>query len=99
MLGLHLNGFVRSPIRLFEWKIRLSADDFPDFCAKLGRSALFFDGAAKGNPGASGAGGIIRSADGMSVIRYAWGVGFNTSFQVEALALLQGLKQLISLGI
>ena len=35
----------------------------------------------------------------MRVYRFSWGVGFNTSFQAEARALLQGLKQLLSLGI
>lgn len=53
----------------------------------------------EGNSGSSEAGGVVKKADGGTVLRYAWGVGFNTSIQAEALALLQGLKQLKSLGI
>lgn len=69
------------------------------FCSKKAHSTLSFDGASKGNPGRSGAGGVVKKADGGIVLRYAWGVGYNTSIQAEALALLQGLKQLKSLGI
>lgn len=84
---------------LKDWQIRLNASDFLALCTKQVHSILFFDGAAKGNPGTSRAGGVVKRADGRTVLRYAWGVGYNTSIQAEALALLQGLKQLKSLSI
>lgn len=89
----------RPLIPLHDWQIRLNASDFMSFCSKKAHSTLSFDGASKGNPGRSGAGGVVKKADGGIVLRYAWGVGYNTSIQAEALALLQGLKQLKSLGI
>lgn len=60
--------------------------------------ALFFDGAAKGNPSRSGAGGVIKSTEGITEASYAWGVGVNTNIQAKELALLQGLKVLKKLG-
>ena len=60
---------------------------------------FFFDGAAKGNLGIAGAGGVIRNADGYIENRYAWGLGHSTNMQVEAMASLQGLKHLQDLGI
>eukprot|EP00253_Pinus_taeda_P029236 PITA_29236 len=98
-LGLQFVDKVRLPPPLKHWKIRLKTEELVELCKKKARKTLFFDGAAKGNPGSFGAGGVIKNADGRIESRYAWGVGFNSSIQAEALALLQGLKMLISLGI
>eukprot|EP00253_Pinus_taeda_P018975 PITA_18975 len=87
------------PPPLNQWKIRLNTEDLDELCKIKARKTLFFDGAAKGNPGNSGAGGVIKNADGRIESRYAWGVGFNSSIQAEALALLQGLKMLTYLDI
>ena len=61
--------------------------------------SLFFDGAAKGNPGNAGAGGVIQNLEGQVEHRYAWGLGQDTNTQAEAMALLQGLKVLQKVGI
>lgn len=98
-LGLQFVDKVRPPHILKHWKICLKAAELVDLCKKKARKTLFFDGAVKGNPGSSGAGGVIKNVDGRIESRYAWGVGFNSIIQAEALALLQGLKLLISLGI
>ena len=60
---------------------------------------LLFDGAAKGNPGKAGAGGVIKNSVGEIEHRFAWGLGHNTSIQAEAISLFQGLKQVKELGI
>ena len=98
MLDLKFSSFVRPPSPLKDWQIQANVSDFSEFCTKLACTVLFFDGAATGNPGISGAGGITRNEEGRTVLRYNWGVGYNTSIQAEALALLQGLKQLKVLG-
>lgn len=99
-LDLQSSDKVKAPSPpLKPWKIRLKDIEFAEFCTKKARKALFFYGAAKGNPGKSGAGGVIKSAKGRTEARYAWGVGINTNIQAEALTLLQGLKVLKTLGI
>lgn len=55
------------------------------------------DGASKGNPGKAGAGGIVKNVEGISTYNFAWGLGINSSIQVEALVLFQGLKLLLNL--
>ena len=42
-----------------EWDIRLTEQDFIKWRLSLEEHCLFFDGASKGNPGASGGGGVI----------------------------------------
>lgn len=98
-LGLQFIDKIRSPPPLNQWQIRLNTEDLDELCKIKARKTLFFDGAAKGNPGNSGAGGVIKNADGKIESRYAWGVGFNSSSQAEALALLQRLKMLTYLDI
>jgi ribonuclease HI len=60
---------------------------------------LSFDGASKGNLGATGGGGIISNKDGTSILRFAWGLGVASNNRAEALALWQGLKQALLLNI
>ena len=74
------------------WHIRKSEDDFKEWLNALSRYTLFFDGAAKGNPGKAGAGGVIVNQNGEIIHSFAWGLGHTTSVQAEALALYQGLK-------
>ena len=52
---------------------------------------LNFDGAAKGNPGPVGIGGVIRNSEG-SILGVFWGViGETTNNVVEIKALMTGL--------
>ena len=53
---------------------------------------VFFDGASKGNPGISGAGGVIYSHDGIAKDSFNWGLGQNTNNQVEILELYKGCQ-------
>ena len=52
-------------------------------------SAIFFDGASKGNPGVSGAGGLVISPDGLSSIKFCWGLSIMSNNQAEFYSLLQ----------
>ena len=52
-------------------------------------SCNFFYGASKGNPGVSGAGGLVISPNGLSSIRFCWGLGIMTNNQAKIYSLLQ----------
>eukprot|EP00253_Pinus_taeda_P027195 PITA_27195 len=54
--------------------------------------SIFFDGASKGNPGPSGAGGIIYSPEGRSKDSFSWGLGVKTNNQAELLSLLKACQ-------
>jgi ribonuclease HI/exonuclease III len=86
-----------TPIR--SWEIRLEEQEFLLWRATLNEWCLFFDGASKGNPGQAGGGGIILDPSGIIHTVYAWGLGHATNNQAEFLALWQGLRQALNLGI
>jgi hypothetical protein len=46
------------------WQIRDSEERFQQWWKSQGKCTIFFDGASKGNPGKSGAGGVIFSPNG-----------------------------------
>ncbi|PKI44165.1 hypothetical protein CRG98_035458 [Punica granatum] len=56
------------------------------------------DGASKGNPGRSGAGGLLRDSDGRWVHGYVRNVGITTSFSAELWAVRTGLEMAWDLG-
>jgi hypothetical protein len=58
-----------------EWRIRDDDDKFQVWWRSKNLSTIFFDGASKGNPGATGAGGVIYSPDGTSKDCFSWGLG------------------------
>lgn len=74
------------------WEIRLEEQEFIKWRSALGEHCLFFDGASKGNLGATSGGGVILNPDGSTEIRFHWGLGIESNNRVEALALWQGLK-------
>jgi ribonuclease HI len=86
-----------TPIR--SWEIRLEEQEFLLWRETLNEWCLFFDGASKGNPGQAGGGGIILDPSGIIHTVYAWGLGHATNNQAEFLALWQGLRQALNLGI
>ena len=55
--------------------------DFQVWWRKQGKVKIFFDGASKGNPGISGAGGVIYSHDGLTKDNFSWGLGKNSNNQ------------------
>ena len=50
--------------------------------------SFFWDGASKGNPGVSGAGGLVLSPDRLSAFRFCWGLGIMSNNQAECYSLL-----------
>jgi ribonuclease HI len=59
---------------------------------------LFSDGGSHGNPGPSGAGGVIQDASGREVGRYSVFLGVTTNNRAEYRALVEGLDQAERLG-
>jgi hypothetical protein len=59
---------------------------------------LYSDGGSHGNPGPSGAGGVIRDASGREVDRYRVFLGTMTNNRAEYEGLLEGLERLARLG-
>jgi ribonuclease HI len=78
------------------WEIRLKEEEFGEWKRQRKKHLLFFDGASKGNPGATGGGGVLLAPDGKLELSYAWGLGEDSNNRAEALALWQGLNQAIS---
>ena len=60
---------------------------------------IFIDGSSLGNPGPSGVGVVIRSADGRSVATLSASIGNTTNNVAEYLALLYALQKAQSLGL
>lgn len=75
-----------------DWEIRLDETAFFNWTTSLKEICLFFDGASKGNPGRAGGGGVIFSTDGITVCKYAWGIGIESNNTAEFCGLWQGLR-------
>ncbi|XP_077217986.1 uncharacterized protein LOC143852487 [Tasmannia lanceolata] len=58
----------------------------------IGSLKLNIDGAAKGNPGESGGGGVMRDAKAKVIFAFAFFYGTSTNMVAEARALLDGLR-------
>lgn len=63
-----------------------------------GAFRLYTDGASSGNPGPSGAGGVIYDEKGRRVDGYSLPLGVTTNNVAEYTALREGLDRLIGLG-
>lgn len=74
------------------WNLRLEDKEFAEWIKEQKRHILFFNGAAKNNPGKAGAGGVILDSNGKKVITYEWSLGEMTNNRVEAYNLLLGTK-------
>lgn len=99
-LNLQFHQVERNIFSPEEWQIRRkNKEEFQDWISNQKVHSLFFDGAVKGNPGKVGAGGTIKNNEGILIHSFSWGLGINSSIQVEALALYQGLKLLLKLKI
>lgn len=88
------------------WKLRGTKEEINQWILAQNRPILFFDGASKNNPGAAGAGGIIKNHNGTSICRYEWGLGKVSNNAAKAYRLLlgtiilsrRGLRNAIILG-
>ncbi|XP_062024897.1 uncharacterized protein LOC133740981 [Rosa rugosa] len=59
---------------------------------------LQFDGASKGNPGAAGAGAVLRADDGTLICKLREGLGVATNNAAEYRAVILGLKYALKKG-
>ncbi|KAI3733558.1 hypothetical protein L6452_13001 [Arctium lappa] len=67
--------------------------------SQTGRACILeFDGACKGNPGQSGAGAVLRTADGSLFCRLREGLGIATNNVAEYRAMILGLRYALSKG-
>ena len=89
----------KDPTQLAKWKIRLEGELFSRWKQEYIFFIILFDVVAKGNTRVAIGGGTISCPDGTKDLKYALGLGNVTNNQVEALALLQGIKQLKRKGI
>jgi len=58
-----------------DWQLRLDNNSFLHWQNQQHSFFLFFDGAATGNLGVAGAGGVIYDSEDKKIIDYAWGLG------------------------
>ncbi len=66
--------------------------------ATAGRLRVYSDGAARGNPGPSGAGAVLTDADGTPVARVGKYLGRQTNNYAEYMGLIIGLEHARELG-
>eukprot|EP00253_Pinus_taeda_P036126 PITA_36126 len=81
------------------WKLRGTKEEISQWILAQNCALLFFDGASKNNPGAAGAGGIIKNHNGTSICRYEWGLGTALNNAAEVYSLLLGTTILSRWGL
>jgi len=95
-LGLVLPLVEEPRVKAFNhWQLRLTEVEFSAWRFSKQKHNLFFDGASKGNLGEAGGGGIILNLEGNLERKYSWGLICKSNNITEALALSQGLNQLL----
>ena len=77
------------PVCSPSWKVRCCEDVFIDRWKKSLSATIFFDGASKGNPGTTRAGGLIISSDRHTESSFSWGLGIRSSNRAEIYSLLK----------
>ena len=71
----------------------------PEVNSNLNRIRVYSDGAARGNPGPSGAGAVLVEPSGQIVDRLGKFLGVRTNNYAEYMGLLLGLKRAKELGV
>ena len=85
----HIAGkTLNKPVLLPSWRFRGDKDAFISFWISSSSTDIFFDGASKGNPRVSGAGGLVISPDRLSSFSFSWGLGITSNNQAESYILL-----------
>ncbi|XP_042939531.1 uncharacterized protein LOC122274569 [Carya illinoinensis] len=65
----------------------------------LGRLKLNVDGSSNGNPGAAGAGGVLRDSKGDLLMSFSVHLGTGTSNFAEVMSLIHGLRLIKRMGV
>ena len=81
------------------WRVRLPTAKFPFWWKSKGVATIFFYGAAKGNPGIAGVGGLIFSLDSEKFSSFCWGLGICSNNQVESYNLLMACQVAKKIGL
>jgi len=89
----------KDKVALHIWEIRRNTKEFNQWKANLNSYSLFFDGAAKGNLGEAGTGGVILDPGGVIKTTYACVLGRKTNNEAKWLALYLGMYLGKQLGI
>ena len=79
--------------------MRLTSDNFSLWWKSKGVYTIFFDGASKGNLGATGAGGLIFSLDSEKISSLCWGLGICSNNQAESYILLRAFQIAKKIGL
>jgi hypothetical protein len=88
VLNLRIHSTEKSHLET-KWRLRDNHDIFQSWWQKQGITSVFFDGASKGNPGTTGAGGIIYSNEGKILETFCWGLRQRANNQEEILSLIK----------
>ena len=91
-LDLQFSGETRQHNDTKEWQFRGKENELSNFLIRQSRYTLFFDGAAKGNPGKAGVSGIIRNMHGKGIYTFVTPFGVQTNHYVKAIMVHQTIK-------
>ena len=80
------------PVGLPLWRFRGSKDSLNKIWMNSSSAVIFFDGASKGNLGASRAGGLVLSPDGLTKFSFSWGLGSLSNNQAKSYSLLMATQ-------
>ena len=77
-------------VRPFSSPLRFhgNANAFKQIWMSSSSATIFFDGASKGNPRISGAGGLVFSPDRLIESSFSWGLGVMSNNHAECYSLL-----------
>ncbi|KAG6658896.1 hypothetical protein CIPAW_04G193300 [Carya illinoinensis] len=104
----HLNltkfpDILRNQSRL--WYLDLKGNNFQGLIPKwmfnpeCGRLKLNVDGSSMGNPGAAGAGGVLRDSKGDLLMAFSVHLGTGSSNYAEVMSLIHGLRRIKMMGV
>ena len=88
--GINLKS--AKPVSFPSWRFHGSKDSLNKIWMNSSSGVVFFDGASKGNPGESGAGGLVLSPDSLTKLSFSWGLGSLSNNQAESYSLLMATQ-------
>ena len=76
------------PVSIATWRFHGNRDSLKNIWMNYASTVIFFDGASKGNLGASGAGGVVFSPNKLTKFSFSWGLRTMSNNQAESYSLL-----------
>ena len=80
------------PVRQSPWRFCGDKEALNKIWMNSSSAVIFFDGASKGNPGVSSAGGLVFSQDRLSKFNFCWGLGSLSNNQAESYSLFMAIQ-------